>query len=326
MRKKRKVYYGIILLVVMLSMTACGNPKMENAKSSANFSYDKAEQSAEYEVAPEENFASTSLVKSNEVLRNTQEKIIRRINMDMETQEFEQLISAIDTKINQLSGYVESSNISGKRYYSNNTRNADIVARVPKERLDEFVHELKSTANVVNLSETTENVTLNYIDTESRKKALEIEQERLFSLLEKVEKLEDIISLETRLSNVRYELQNYETQLRNYDNLVEYSTVTMYIREVERLSPNAEETIGVWARIKNGFRETMYNISDGAKNFLVWFIVNLPYFMIWGAILTVIGLVGRKLWMRSKLRETLRYNSVDTNQIVNEKDEKKMKE
>ena len=63
-----------------------------------------------------------------------------------------------------------------------------------------------------------DDVTLRYVDVDSHKKALETEQERLLALLEKAENVEDIITIENRLSDVRYELENYESQIRLLDN------------------------------------------------------------------------------------------------------------
>ena len=62
-----------------------------------------------------------------------------------------------------------------------------------------------------------------------RKKSLEIEQERLWALLEKADSLDAVVALEARLSEIRYELESYTSQLRLYDNQVDYSTVSIYI-------------------------------------------------------------------------------------------------
>jgi len=230
---------------------------------------------------------------NNDIL--SMEKIITKVNLEVETQDFDNLIASIKDDISRLGGYEEKTEISGRRYYSSNTsRYAYIIARIPGERLKEFVKTVKDNGNVVNESSTSENVTLQYVDTQSRKKALEIEQERLFALLEKTESLEDIVTLESRLSSIRHELQMYETELRTIDNQVDYSTVTITIYEVDRITPIEEkETMAV--RIKNGLSNTIYNISEGFKNFVVWFFVNLPYIIMWAAVITVLALVFRKI-------------------------------
>jgi len=57
--------------------------------------------------------------------------------------------------------------------------------------------------------------------------------------------------LEKRLSDIRYELESMESQLRLYDNQVDYSTVTISIDEVNQFTPTAPETVG--QRIGSGF-------------------------------------------------------------------------
>ena len=182
---------------------------------------------------------TSSLNNSNQ---NTQDKIIKYVDMDVETLDFDELVSNINQQIKSLNGYVEKSRITGNSYYDSHSRRfAEIIARIPKDHLDDFVNTVNEKANVISSNEYSENVTLKYYDIESHKKALEIEQERLFELIEEADNLENIITLESRLSNIRYQLQNYGTQLRTYDNLVDYSTVTLNLYEVERITPVEEE-------------------------------------------------------------------------------------
>lgn len=248
-----------------------------------------------------------------------QDKIIRTFFMDVETQEFDSLVTRIDSEISRLGGYVESSKVSGKRYYDEGARNGNIVARVPSDKVDEFVNTVGENANVVDSQESSKNVSLDYIDAESRIKALEIEQERLYAILEKEIKLENIITLESRLSDIRYELQNYESKLRYYDNQVAYSTVTMSIQEVEKLTPVAEIKQSVGSRIKNGFSDTIYHISEGFKNFFVWFIVNLPYLLIWAVIIAGVVLIIRRYLRKGRLNRPNQPNRMNKN---NDRDNK----
>lgn len=319
---KKKMLIGIIVYVGIISviLSACAKKADRNETSigpevvTESKAFDDSASYGSTNVQMEEDvlvgnaggeLTNTSGITPSETVINSQDKIIRRMILEVETQEFDHLINTIDTNINQLGGYVESSNISGRRYYKDNMLYGEIIARVPKNRLNEFIKTVNDTANVVNTQENTENVTVKYVDIESHKKSLEIEQERLLALLEKVETLEDIITLETRLSSVRYELESYETQLRTYDNLVEYSTVTLYIQEVERMSVVSDEEKTIWNRIQIGFSDSMYNISDGIKNFVVWFIVNLPYLIIWGIIITVVAFISRRYYRRSKLKDSI---------------------
>ena len=87
-------------------------------------------------------------------------------------------------------------------------------------------------------------MTLDYVDVESRKKMLETEQQRLLELLETAESLDDILTIESRLTEVQYELDSKESQLRTYDNQIDYSTVYLDIDEVVRYTPQDRRAPG----------------------------------------------------------------------------------
>ena len=96
---------------------------------------------------------------------------------------------------------------------------------------------VEGVSNITYRQENVEDVTLDYVDVESRKKMLETEQQRLLELLETAESLDDILTIESRLTEVQYELDSKESQLRTYDNQIDYSTVYLDINEVVRYTP-----------------------------------------------------------------------------------------
>ncbi len=246
---------------------------------------------------------NTSTVSSPVPNAGTMEKIIRRIDMEIETLEFDDLINAVNDEIKRLDGYVENSSINGKRYYdSGEMRRGRIIARIPKDKLDEFVGTVSDVSNVVMKLESTENVTLQYVDTESHIKTLELEQEKLYELLGKTGTLEDILTLESRLSSIRYELESYKSQLRLYDNKVDYSTVSLSIQEVERVTPTKEVKETVFTRIQTGFSDTMYNISEGFKDIVVGFAVNSPYILFWLFVILVAMILCIRTYRKYKRR------------------------
>lgn len=330
--KKRRLFVSFLLIVLLAVSTAACAKKAETTsvamdratasmKTSASrmdsameaptaeHQYDGiSDTAASMEEKPASALNNSSAITMEEsVAVQTQDKIIRTFYMDVETQEFDKLITNLNAEINRLNGYVEQSRISGKSYYdSEGARYAGITARIPRERVDEFVSfvDTDESANVTNKQETTENVTLEYADIESRKKALEIEQERLFALLEKADSLDSIVTLESRLSEIRYQLQNYNTTLLTYDNKVFYSTVTINIQEVKKYTPVVEIKQSVGARIQYGFNNTMYRLSEAVKDFIVWFVINLPYLIIWAVIITVIVIIIKRIYKKSKQKLT----------------------
>jgi len=257
----------VLALTLALFATACSAPKNAAAPAASSTA---AEMSQMFDAHAEEGETSADTAAGMDkgdsatggnMLPDSSRKLIRRVYLNVEALDFDSLSASITQQISALGGYIEQSEISGNSYRREGRRYSHIVARVPKAKVDEFIGTVGELGNITNKQESVEDVTLQYVDVESRKKSLKIEQERLLALLEKAEKLEDIIQLEQRLSQVRYELENYESQLRTYDNQVDYSTVTLDVNEVERVTPAEEKT--VWSRMTTGFQETVYDIGEG---------------------------------------------------------------
>ena len=129
------------------------------------------------------------------------------------------------------------------------------------------------------------------------------EQERLIELLEKAESMEDIITIESRLSEVRYELQSYESTLRTYDNKVNYSTVSVDIREVERIT-KVEKERTFFEEIQYRLENNFYDIGQSLRSFAIWFISSLPYLLIWAVVIFLaVRLVRKIFWKKPFFRK-----------------------
>lgn len=268
----------ILVVITMLVYTACGDPA-----SSTNTS-----KSVEVEnvygavgVAEDGEFGGNS-PKTPDVV-DSGRKLIKNVEMDIETKEYDALNNALHTKLAEVKGYVQSAVHYGVNYDSTDRRSNRIVVRVPSESLNEFVTAISGMGNVVKKTENVEDVTLSYIDVESRKKVLLTEQERLIALLERADSLENIIVLEQRLSEVRQQIESYEQQLRSLDNRVSYSTVTMDITEVEIMT--SVQPKNVWERMSSGFMQNLSRVSDGLVDLAVLFVAYLPFILLVGVFL-----------------------------------------
>ncbi len=236
-------------------------------------------------------------------------KIIKTVNIVIETQEFDKLISSLQENTQKFGGFVESSSVSGlginQKLDEPNApgRNGYITVRIPTDKLSEFTALVGTLGNVTQKDENSQDITLTYADTEARKKALQVEYERLMALLEKAESLDSVVALESRLSEVRYQLDNYSSELRRYDSLVDFSTVTVNINEVKRFTPQQSEKQGIGERITIGLQETWLDIRDGAGDFLVWFVVDLPYILIFAAFVVLVIFLIRRGIKKSRAKQ-----------------------
>ena len=305
--KTRIRILGMLLAVSLLA--GCGGASKE-AASSAPMAEAPMEDAIEEgyfadDVITEE-AAAAGVETTAEISKTAQvnRKLIRTFFIDIQTKEFDQVISEIQEQINELGGYIENSSMdSGSAYYSNYNRYSNMTVRIPSSKLDGFVNHVKENANVTNISESTEDITLKYVDVESRKIALETERDRLLELLGQAETVEDIITIEGRLSEVRYQLESYASQLRTFDNQVDYSTVHIDICEVDRETKVEPKTF--WDEVTDEFGDSIYGLTRGFRNLAIWFLGSSPYLILWAAVI-VAGIFGIKFIKGKKvLKRTL---------------------
>jgi hypothetical protein len=260
----------------------------------------------EYDMAPEPLPAPDSPEQPQGDLQNR--KLIKNANVDVETEYFDDLLAGLDERVKMANGYMENYNVANNsRYYGTaNNRYAYMTIRVPAASYDWFLGEVARISNVLNRSESTRDVTLEYVDMDSRKQVLTIEHDNLMEIMAQAETVEDMITVRNRISDVRYEIERMESQLRTYDNLVDYSTIYLSVSEVKELTPVEELTVG--QRIVAGFTNSLKSIGEGFTNFFVWFVVNIPYFLIIAVIVAAVLLIVRYSLKATKNKQLKKVN------------------
>ena len=285
----KKLTAWILTLCVLLSLTACGG----SSKESAAMQYAMEAEEAPAAMDTASNGTLTESGSTGSTALPESRKWIITVDMSVETDDLDTLQAALDEKISALDGYVEDQSVyNGSSYASRRYRNANLTVRIPAENVDKFTDEVDGIANVVSNNLRREDITLNYVATESRVKALETEEARLLELMEQAETMADLLEIEARLTDVRYELESHASQLRTYDNQINYATIYLFIEEVQEYTPVEEPTL--WERISTGFKNSLKGLGESLQDVLVFIIVAAPYLLVYGGIALVIILVIRK--------------------------------
>lgn len=307
----------IITLCAALALTlssaicaGCGSSSSYAAKNEAEYmttesavgnSWDsyEADYSAE-EMAYEDDYSQAEMpaesAADSEAVSEVvdKRKLIRTVNMSVETVTYDELFTNIKTKLNKLGGYIENMDESVDTWSSEETRHLSLTIRVPKVKADELISDVENLARTTSRSENIEDVTLSYVDMESHKNALLAEQKRLEELMARAESVEDLITIEDRLSEVRYRIESMESQLRAYDNRIDYTTIYLNINEVYEITPEPEP--GFFGKIKFGFTENFFGAIDFVLDFVSGLIINIPYIILWIVMIAIIfNLIVRPL-------------------------------
>ena len=227
-------------------------------------------------------------------------KLIRNVDLSFETTDFDTFVQDIQSKTTALGGYIESSDLSGNAY-TDRHRYAYFTLRIPKPQVDTFLSFAEGEANLTRKYENTQDITLQYYDTESRKKALQSEYDRLLELMAKAESVDAVIAIEQRLSEIRYQLDSFESDLRRYDNQVDYSTITVNVSETTVLT--ASEKSGFWSRVQANLESNIEDLCDAAIGLLIWFLSSLPVLLALAILFFLIYRIVKAIRSRRKTRK-----------------------
>ena len=250
-------------------------------------------------------------------------KLIRTVSMNVETTEFDALITSIQENVSRLNGYIERSDISGNSItsqgYSSN-RYGSMTIRIPADSLNDFVTQVEADGNVTYKSENVSDVTLQYSDVESRLKTLRTEQERLWELLAIADTTEAIIALEERLTEVTIEIESSESRLRYLDNSVTYSTVTLSIDEVDTESPTQPENI--FQQIRRGFSQNLSSLLSFLSAAVIGILSGSPTLIFILLMALLIWLLFKKLPVKIRRgRKKKPHASEDIHAVLQEDEE-----
>lgn len=303
---KKTIALLLTLLTVLTLLTGCGgSSKLESAAVEAPAAQAPMEMemnAAADMMAADKGMLTEETGSAGSSALPENRKWIITVHMEAETEDLDTLLVGLDEKIAAMNGYVEDQEVyNGSSYASRRHRSANLTIRIPADDVDAFTEEVSGIANVVSNNLSREDITLTYVATESKVTALKTEETRLLELLAQAETMSDLLEIEARLSDVRYELEQYSSQLRLYDNQVDYATIHLYINEVQEYTPVAEKT--VWERIRDGFRSSLKNTCDGFVDFIVWILANSPALIIWALVLACVIFLLRKVKIRRKIKK-----------------------
>lgn len=295
---KRAVTMWLAALLA-LSLTACGGGASGGGDAAASssagggeslsFSTQESQDSAPGEPGAEAEEASPQAGQNA--------KLIRRAELEIQTEAFDTAAASLEALVAEAGGYFQSAQVEGGSLRDQNAaRYGNYVIRLPEENFSAFLDQSGTLGYVVRRSESSENVSQAYYDTETRLAAQRTKQERLLALLAQADTMESIIELENALSETEYEIQSLTTDLEHYDDLIDYATVDLYLAEVLSLSQTPGETAGLGERMAAGLSASAAGLVQGVQDLLVW----LSYHLF--LVIVVLGAAGGGLFYWRRVR------------------------
>lgn len=339
-KRLNKIMLSLIMMVLVASLSLAGCGKADEAReaasttSSTEANYDMVGSSPAPEMAYDEETAemaptmpyggaaTSDSMEMNQYLDKGQNgqvdtiserKIIKTGYVYMETLDYDQTLLDLKQLIDKYFAYTSYSQSNDGSLYERgyNSRSSRFTIKVPANNFEIMYEELRTIGHVLNANEGKEDVTSQFVDIESRLKTLGVQEERLLAILEKSEKLEDVIELEYALQDVRYEIERYTSSLRDLSDRVSYSTLEVNVQEVFEETVVEKPVITFGDKITSGLEETFDELKTGAENLIIFLITQFPYLIFLG----LIGLFGFILFKKLKVKD-----EADIKQATKEKE------
>ena len=288
-KRQKSLLASLLMLLALPLLFSCGGaPKSENA-------YDQAPMAVERpaEVATEE-MAGTVEAPPAEGGTDRAAKIIYTYHINIEMLDTEGVRDRVEQLVADHGGYVESASVHGLNDRQRGQRPSyDYVLRIPSESVATFVEEIAAVGDVKYLEQYQDNMTTVYYDTEARLEIKRTEEKRLRELLEQAETVEDIMTIETRLSEIRFDIEQMEGSLRDIDRNVDDSTVYLNIREVEEFTQTFNKNAPFKDRVNRYLEISYETLRDGGEFLLYFLIVWGPWLILLILLITIIVIISR---------------------------------
>ena len=123
-------------------------------------------------------------------------------------------------------GYVQSSQMAGAE-----ARSGTLVIRVPSERFDEAMSDLRALGKVTNESVSGQVVTQEFIDLEARLRTWETQEAVLLGLMEEANSVESTLRIQRELQDVQFRIEQIKGQLRALEDQTSLATIGLSMVE-----------------------------------------------------------------------------------------------
>ena len=197
--------------------------------------------------------ANINLENSSET---TQErKIIKTGSLSYEVKNLSETEEKIAAWLEGFGGYIADT--------WSNRNNMNVTVKVPSSSFEDAMNSTGDFGELLSRSISTEDVSENYYDLETRLETRKILQEKLESYLAGAKSISDLLEIERQLNDVTSELESMEKQFRRLSNQIDFSTISISCR----LPANTTETGFETPDFLQGLKDFCYNALQFLCNF-----------------------------------------------------------
>jgi len=171
--------------------------------------------------------------------------------------------------------------------------------KIKPEELDGLIDYASTLGNALRTEISTDDITTNYYDTQTRLKTMEKSLERYTEFLDRAETIEEVLQVQSYINQLTVEIESMKGMLRVWDSMLAESTVNFEIRQIDdpvQIKKEITWSALSWADMAYLMRSGLTRISNGFVTVLQWFLI----VVVAASPLLVIGLIVLWIWRRRR--------------------------
>jgi hypothetical protein len=195
-------------------------------------------------------------------------KIIYDGEIDLIVKDVDAVAKQVVKVIQDARGYIAEQNTTGSPGAQRSMR---WKLRIPVEQFDVVVEKVAALGELERNTRTSQDVTEQFYDIEARIKNKKAEEKSLTKILdERTGKLEDVLKIETELSRVRGEIEQFEGKIRVLENLSSLATLTVSVREREKFEPPPPAVADFPTQVARTWENSLHGLVNLGKGVILW--------------------------------------------------------
>lgn len=326
--RTRHIVVATLALVLAFTLTACNGNSVSSTTDSAtngmgiesDIAYDGAgggsyiTESGTSSNTSSNMYTSDSMSEDNKETGNSggasiaddnvlsTEKMVYSADLVIETLDFDKSMAVIDNIITESGAFVQEESTEDNRtifdYYneSNTGRTAFIVLRVRSDGYSSVIEDLNEAGQVKSRDQTADNITTYYSDIEGQLSLYRSQLSALQSLYDRTETLTDIMDVQNKIIETENSIYKLENQLSNMDMDVEYSTITIRLREVSEytLSSYEKENMSFLDKLEDVTEASVETFIDFLEGIVFMIVMTFWYIIIIAVVIVIVFYIRHK--------------------------------
>jgi len=238
--------------------------------------------------------------------------VIRSGNISVNVENVDKAAADIRQMTESSGGYVENSQIdnvtvpqvpvydAGSETREETQKYANMTVRVPEARFEGIFNDIKGMGELVSENMSGSDITAEYRDTTARVDNLKIQEQSLQQLMAKAKTVDEILKIESELNRIRTDIDINTGNLKRWDNLVQLSTIHIYMRELKPEELKSVDVPGTWEKAYQGFIKAVNNVVGGLQKLLIALVAAIPYLVVTGVIAAIGFVTAKKIKLKKK--------------------------